>query len=236
MGDSLTDKGKQHLTIWEKTGAEVDKIGIGGTTMSNHGNSPDYSKLSFYSLAKAISTGIYTEQETAVANIYTASSGLTDLNAWLTKFKAIDWNTINYIIMRYGTNDHAMNNQIGIIGRTNFDTSTYIGAFNQGMKDILTAYPHIRIFVATPLWRYSPNIGVGGDSDLVPNANGDYLTDFVDALEEVAGLNHLPFYDYYRKSGINSYTNTHYLSDQTHLNDAGSLLIGEIDSNFLTSQ
>lgn len=235
MGDSLTDKGKQHLTIWEKTGANVDKIGIGGTTMSNHGNSADYSKLSFYALAKAISTGDYTEQETAVANIYTASSGLTDLNAWLTKFKAIDWNTVNYILVRYGTNDHAMNNVIGAIAPTNLDTSTYIGAFNQGAKDILTAYPHLRIFVATPLWRYSSNIGSGGDSDITPNNNGDLLLDFVNALQEASSNNHLPFHDYYRNSGINPYTDAHYLSDQTHLNDAGSILIGEIDSNFLTS-
>ncbi|GEM04091.1 hypothetical protein HMI01_10790 [Halolactibacillus miurensis] len=233
MGDSLTAQGKQHLTIWEKTGAEVDRIAIGGTTMSNHGNSADYSKLSFYSLANAISTGDFTEQDTAVANIFSSSGGATDLNVWLTKFKAIDWNTVDYIILRYGTNDHAMDNPIGLIDRTNFDTSTYVGAFNQGVKDILEAYPHIRIFVATPLWRYSSNIGAGGDSDVTPNNNGDYMVDFVDALETASGFNHLPYHDYYRHSGINSYTNTHYLSDQTHPNDAGSKLIGTIDSYFL---
>ncbi|MFL2118549.1 GDSL-type esterase/lipase family protein [Marinilactibacillus psychrotolerans] len=231
MGDSLTDKGKQHLTIWEKTGADVDRIAIGGTTMSNHGNSEDYSKLSFYSLAKAISTGDYSEQETAVNNITS-----TDLSEWLQNFKSINWNEVDYLLVRYGTNDHAMDNPIGEISRDNFDTSTYIGAFNQGVKDILTACPHIRIFVATSLWRYNANIGVGGDSDTTPNNNGDYLVDFVDTLREASGFNHLPFRDYYRQSGINSYTNTHYLSDQTHPNDAGSKLLGEIDSNFIMSE
>ena len=85
-----------------------------------------------------------------------------------------------------GVNDYFVNIPLGSLYDT--DATTFYGALNTLAKGLVARYPDAFVFFMTPYncrW---------GDS---PNANGNTLKQFVNAVKEVCAINGLPCLDMY---------------------------------------
>ncbi len=239
FGDSITENSPttgSYTTYLERLGATVINVGIGGTHMANHQNTAAgqvYDKLCMYQIANAINTGDFTALETA-AQTLAAEYGDDNISI-IARLKAIDWTSVDYIIMFYGQNDFS-SGVVPIGTPTDADGTTFNGAINYTIDKISSVYPKIKISFATPFWRARILSGDGKDSDLHANVNGDYLIDFADALIERGQAHKLPVKDLYRESGINKYTTGIYQTDGLHLKSDGNELIGNAIASFIESK
>lgn len=223
FGDSITG----HYTspsdyptfIANKTGMEVINGGFGGCRMAEH-PSDAYSAFSMYSLADSVASGDWSVQDAAIESV-TSPNASKNLEA----LKAVDWSTVDYITIFYGTNDF-----MGGVALDNdndpLSTSQFKSALRYSIETILTAYPRIRIAVVTPMYRYWTEDGTITDSD-VRESNGLKLTDFVEAAIEVANEYKIPAFDIYHQLGVNKINRATFLSDGTHPSDYGRERIGE---------
>ncbi|MGM0199647.1 SGNH/GDSL hydrolase family protein [Enterococcus sp. DIV1314a] len=229
LGDSMTEFGSQHVEIWKLTGANTSKLGFGGTRMAVHSN-PYYAEFSFFKIAKAIKDNDLTTLIETADTMH--DLGIDEYQDIVANLVAVDWTKVDYITVMYMYNDYAGANPIGTQG--SYDTSTFIGAFNQGIKDILETYPHIKIYVFSEHWTDST---LFPDVDVNTNSLGLYFRDYVVALKEACEKLHIPFFDMFNNSGINKYTKSAYISiDGVHPNTKGYELIGLKKSNALVSK
>lgn len=190
--------------------------GFGGTMASTHFNS-NYTPLSFWSIADAISSGDWSSIDIDWYGLY--GDHVFMVNVYIL-CHLIDWAKIRTLTVAYGTND--WNGGRAIDNPENAkDVTTFKGALRYGIEKIQSAYPKINIIMLSPLFRYWSNSSdystVDDDSDNRINA-GRKLTDYVTAMKEVADEYHLPFFDNYNTAGINKITAPAILRDGTHLN------------------
>ncbi len=229
LGDSMTEFGSQHVELWKRTGANTTKLGFGGTRMAVHSN-PYYAEFSFFKIAKAIKDNDFTTLIETADTMH--DLGIDEYQDIVANLVAVDWTKVDYITVMYMYNDYAGANPIGTQG--SYDTSTFIGAFNQGIKDILETYPHIKIYVFSEHWTDST---LFPDVDVNTNSLGLYFRDYVATLKEACERLHIPFFDMFGKSGINKYTKGTYISaDGVHPNTKGYELLGLKMSNALVSK
>lgn len=248
FGDSLfgnfrdtndtTDKSISKM-IADATGAIAYNCGFGGCRMAYH--SDKWRAFSMYALADAITTGVWTAQDSAVANPPTGMpSYFSDTLALL---KSIDFDEIDYITIGYGTNDYAGNVFINSTDATFTEPYEYFkGALAYSLEKILTTYPHIKVIVITPCWRWFLTDGEyaysSDDSESI-NTRGYYLYDYVDAIVDICNKYHVSYVDTYYTLGLNEYTHLTYFpsTDGTHLNQLGRQLradriVGQMQSLF----
>lgn len=110
---------------------------------------------------------------------------------------ALDYSDVALVTIAYGVNDARTGVTLGTVNST--DGTTFAGALNQILRKIYTDNPECRVIVLTPLQRlYVSEFGIA-----TPNANGDYLIDFVDMCKKVAQKRSTRCIDMYRDSGIN---------------------------------
>lgn len=200
----------------ENTGATTYNCGFGGSSMATHVQTETYAKFSFWKLIDAIVSGDFSEQETAMS-----------LSSWtkpasyrlrLDTLKAIDFNDVDILTIAHGTNDftygYALDNT-----ENNEDVSTYLGALRYSLRKLMTAYPKLRIFVCTPIFRtwidtdgkpihYSDDVtqrDLGGYSELT-------YKDYMDGLKSVADEYNIGYIDNYH-IGINRYNRLNYFDD-----------------------
>lgn len=243
FGDSLfgnfrdtndtTDKSISKM-IADATGATVYNCGFGGCRMSYH--SQYWRAFSMYALADAITTDTWTDQDAAIA---AAPSGMPSYFAdTLALLKTIDFDNVDYITIGYGTNDYT--GDIFIDYRSGLEEYQYFkGALEYSVRKILTAFPHIRIVVITPCWRWFLEDGeyaYSSDDAESKNTRDLMLTDYVDACKTVCDSLHIPCIDTYTNLGFNQYDYLEYFpaNDGTHMNEAGRQLradriVGEME-------
>jgi lysophospholipase L1-like esterase len=224
FGDSLTEGQGGTLytdTLASRTGATVTNVGFGGCQWTKHWD-VDYDKFSMTNLADAVVSGVWTVQDTANANLISRSGDNNTTN--LNKLKAIDFTTIDYITIFYGTNDFTGDVPIGT--DTDDGKTSFKGAINYVIRTLLTTFPQLKILLVTPTWRARQNTGDGKDSDVYPNSTSHYLMEYVDSIINIGSLNKIPSVDMYRKSGINKYNTTYYQADGLHGTTVGYQLIG----------
>lgn len=228
LGDSMTELGQYPEIVQQRTGATVYNCGFSGTRMSQHAT--NYIDFSAISLADAIATGDWTKQDTANTTL-----NFSNYNT----LKNIDWTTVDYLSIFYGTNDWAGTIGTGSVtlgDETSTDKNTFYGAISYVVDKILTAHPHIKIMMITPTYRSRISPGDGLNSDDNPNRNGDMLVDFVDAIKYRAEQAHVPTLDLYRNSGINKWTVDEYTSDGLHPSiPEGKELIGDKVASYMLS-
>ncbi|QSW33881.1 hypothetical protein KQ929_08275 [Leclercia pneumoniae] len=239
FGDSLTEFGDIPERIALRTGANVLKYGFGGCRMGAHIHI-GYDSMSMYRIAHSINTNDYSRMESFADDLIRefSDNNLPQIN----KLKLTDWESVDYAIVAFGTNDYGgnrhINNQIGKVTDFTPDGSTFCGSINYIIQQLLDRNPRMRLVFITPLWRLrtpSDYDGVNGGSDKTTNANGVFLVDFVDALIECCGRNHIEVWDGYRKSGINQYTAKEYLVDGVHPTKEGYELLADKISAFMES-
>lgn len=231
FGDSITSIGDlrtDYSSVIEKiTGMEVINVGFGGCRMSH--NSGYIDPFSMQALATAIVTDTWTDQD---ANV---SSMVQDTNTQkhLTALKGIDWNDVDFISISYGTNDIA--NGVDIDDQSDkLSTSTYCGALRFALSTLLTEYPHLKVLILTPIYRYFDDSSEDSDEKVIA---GHHFIDWVDALIATAKEYKIPVVDMYRTLGFNAVNRGYYYpsNDGTHPNDIGRARIGEkVSAKLLT--
>lgn len=205
--------------IAEETGLQTVNAGIASSWISAHANL-ELDTFSLYRLADAIATGDWTLQDAAVASLPLANSA-THYQA----LKGVDWTQADIITIGMG--------QLDISGSAVLDdpaapksTSTVLGALRYSIERILAAYPHIKIMILTPTYRYLTDKGVGCDQTTFgEHTYGEYT----DGIISVAREYNLPYVDLYRSLGINSINYAYYTveGDGALLNTQGTQRLGK---------
>ncbi len=235
FGDSVVEFGNYPEIIANVTGATVYNVGFGGCRMGGRtqtGNAAlAYNEMAMYKLSETVATQDFTALENAA--IYLRDTQGDDNTATVALLESIDFNTVDYITIGYGTNDFSGNLQIGTDNYSE-DFLTVKGATNLSIKNILTAYPHLKVLFVTPTHRYMET-ALTNDSDFFENTQGNKLIEVCDAIIEVANANHIDTLDLYRTSGFNKYNHTMYFVDGVHPNESGYVHLGQKISAKLVS-
>ena len=209
------------------TGATVYNCGFGGCRMASH-PAACYDAFSMYNLADAIATGDFSLQEQALvdgAAKYPGSALVTRFPTTLARLKGIDFAAVDMITIAYGTNDQTGYPMLD--SDTNPLSTAHIGgALRYSIEKLLTAYPHIKIFICSPLYRCWNNAdgSLNYDSDSPEAAvNGVLLADVIAKEAQVAKEYHLPFIDNYDALGINRVNRYNFftIADGAHPNTEG---------------
>ena len=210
------------------TGATVYNCGFGGCRMAKH-HMTNYGAFSMYKLADAIVSGDWTEQDAGIADTTQSEKVPSYFSEGLAILKSLDFASVDIITIAYGTNDFTAGVRLEL-DTDAYDTSRFAGALRYSVEKLLTAYPHLKIFVCSQIYRYWRDADgeFSEDSDTYTNDNGDKLTDFVAKTEEVAKAYHLPYINNY-DIGMNKYSRSHYFSatDGTHPLTTGCHLIAQ---------
>jgi lysophospholipase L1-like esterase len=219
--------------IASMTGATVHNCGFGGCRMSYHPYA-NYDAFSMIKLADAVANNNFALQDAAIAN-----TDYESLPAYFAEsvelLKSIDFNKVDIVTIAYGSND--------FIGIPLDDISdplnvrTFAGALRYSIETILTTYPHIRIFVCSPTYRFwmDGNHAFTEDSDTKMGGASYLTTDIVEKAKEVAKECKLPFIDNYYSLGINKFNRVRYFpeNDGAHHNVSGRKLIAAHMANEL---
>lgn len=224
FGDSVTgnmDAPYDYPSVLaEETGMEVVNAGFGGCRMSDTHPTEAYAAFSMVKLAEAVASADWTLQDEKVGDI----SELANASEHLAALKNTDWSSVDFVTIAYGTND--------IQGGVTLDdaenpqsTTAYLGALRYAITKLLTAYPHLKVLLLTPIYRYWNDEDVDSDEKLFGGRN---FTDWGDGLLGVAEEFKIPAVDMYRTLGFNAITRGHYFpsTDGTHPNTEGLKLIG----------
>lgn len=223
FGDSITGNmlppGDYCSAIAEETGMTVYNGGFGGCRMSTH-PTEHYAAFSMHNLADAVATGDWTLQDTHVASV----SSYIHADVQLTNLKEVDWSKVDFITIAYGTNDIASNVLMDNTENEK-DVTTVLGALRYSIERILTAYPHIKILLLTPIYRYWNDEDLDSDERTF---TGGTFTDFADGIIKVGEEYKIPVVDMYRTLGFNKITRSYYFpsNDGTHPNSTGLKLMG----------
>ncbi|GAA4828140.1 hypothetical protein GCM10023310_01080 [Paenibacillus vulneris] len=125
-----------------------------------------------------------------------------------------------------GTNDEGGKVAMGAIQPVGsaFDTNTYVGAYQVLIEGLLAKNPKMIIILITPSRAWTDNTG---------ETERTGMQDYADMVKEIGKFYCLPVVDLYNEMGLNRLTQSTYLSDGLHPNDAGkrrisSLVIGAI--------
>lgn len=196
------------------TGATCHNVGFGGCNMASK-TDVKYDPFCMYRLAYAIANNDFALQEAQV----TATGVPSYYRDALTLLESIDFSKVDIITIAYGTNDFSENTALDNTLDPD-DTDTLAGALRYSIETLLTAFPSIRIFVLTPIYRFyidGSNQFVD-DSNTHTNSNGDLLTDFVEKEIAVANEYQLDYIDDYYNTGINKFNRSFYFpsNDGTH--------------------
>ena len=230
FGDSIYGKRRPPNDISTElaklTGATVHNCGFTGCMMKIHFNAA-YTPFSMCSLADAIVTGDWTGQDASVANM--SANGIPDyFPETIALLKGLDFSGVDVITIAYGTNDFV--NGGGKLDNPDnpTDTDYFAGALRYSVERLLTAYPHLKIYICSPTYRFWNEDGVFSDSDSRVQHNLK-LTDFVTKTREVSEEYHLPYIDCYYSLGFNKFNRGMYFSeaDGTHPNTQGCHLIAK---------
>ena len=212
MGDSITDSYLMPFEFGEATGANISNYGIGGTRIGHH-DLTGYEGLSGYQLAEAMSSNNWTDVETAVGLTGKDAGSITGDTEAVEGLKNTVWADVDYLVIGYGTNDFFGNNTIGTRGDTD-ETLSFYAALETMVSNILATAPNVKIIWWSPIWRGTSPVepdGIVGGSDVSPNLNGMYLTDYISAMKDVLSSYKQPFINMYETSGITEETKGIYL-------------------------
>lgn len=215
------------------TGAKCYNIGFGGCNMASKSDSK-YDPFCMYRLADAIADNDFTLQEAQVS----ATGVPSYFSDALTLLESIDFSTVDIITIAYGTNDFS---EFTLLDNAEnlYDTDTFAGALRYSIETILTAFPKIKVFVLTPIWRFWLN----SENEFLYDSNSyertkivdgqpytDHikLTDFVEKAIETANEYQLDYIDDFYNTGMNKFNRSVYFpsNDGTHPNLVGLQMLG----------
>ena len=222
FGDSITNLGYTD-TIKMDTGIEAINVGLSSGRYAYSDDSNQYvNAFAFHNICYSISSGDWT-----IPDSINGVSGYETQYAHIQAIKAIDFSTVDFVSIAYGTNDFSSATPLDNENNP-LDTNTFKGAIRYCLKLLTGKYPHIKIIGVTPCYRFWVENGeVLYDSD-DHAVGGMYISQFVEAIEDVYTEFHLPFVNNYDNAGINKYNRLQYfnITDGLHPNSNGRAIIG----------
>lgn len=231
FGDSLFGmyRGDDSAVAYAKqiAGGIIYNVGFGGCRMSVH-PSHGYAEFSMWALAKAVAENDFTAQDQY------APSGSDYFADQLAVLKGIPWSAMTNVVIHYGTNDFQGGVALDDATHSN-DYNTICGALRYSVEKLLTAYPHLKIFVSLPVFRYWTEGSTTTYSDTKTNSNGITLPEVCKALNNVAYEYGLPVIDGYNGLGVNKVNASYYYTDGTHHNGVGRVRFGRFIGRNLVS-
>jgi lysophospholipase L1-like esterase len=211
------------ITVGSRLNLTPINVGFDGGYAGNL-NYPNSDELSLCRLVDAIISGDWSAQETAIASLDPVNAPI------LSRLKAIDFSKVTHTALEYGTNDFTLYAPIG--KNTDETKETFKGSLNYSIRKLLTSFPKLHLILIAPPWCLNFE---DLDSDTHPNARGIFLKEYVDAMVEVAALNHIPCLDMWRTLGLNINNYKSFTFDGTHPNEAGAIRRGEAIASFINS-
>ncbi len=212
FGNDRTNNVSSYLS--EYSGATVYNGGLGGTRMSSRPTDNAYEWFDGLNLVTALTTGDWSKQDTYVSNVPTGY-----YKSALETLKGIDMSSVDIVTLAWGTNDYTGNKTVAQI----------TAALESIINMIQTAYPHVKIIVLTPTWRYFDN----GDSDTV-KFNDATLKEIAAAIIKTAKEKGVYTINSYEMLSLSDAEHKYFdTGDKTHLNAAGNKLYAELIYNEL---
>lgn len=234
FGDSVTgnmDAPYDYPSVLaQQTGMEVINAGFGGCRMSDTHPTGCYAAFSMVKLADAVASGDWTLQESLVGEMSEATNASEHFN----ELKVVSWSEVDFVTIAYGTND--IQGYVSIENEDDpYDVTTYLGALRYALTKLLSAYPHLKVLLLTPIYRYWNDEDLDSDEKLF---GGQSFTAWGDGLLGVAQEYKIPAVDLYCTLGFNSITRAYYFpaGDGTHPNAHGLQLMGEKIAGKLLSE
>ena len=142
----------------------------------------------------------------------------------------------NLILVFGGVNDYASSTARIPVGeqfimndttRTlNVDTSTFYGGLNQMCLNLISTFPEATTIFLTPL-----RMTYNGKSNLVPNAVGNYLDEYTEAIKKVCDWFSIPVIDLGATASLYPLDDTQkslYFIDGLHPNTIGHKVIADV--------
>ena len=217
------------------TGATVYNAGFGGCRMSSH-HHDNWTPFSMFSLANAVTSGDFSIQERALRGEL-RKDGDPSLPTYFPErieaLRAVKWSEVDIATISFGTNDFTANNRRIYNDGDRYDTDTYAGALRYSIEKLRSAFPHIKLYIISPTYRFFIDRENGfryiDDSDTHVNKRDNTLLDFVKATADIAAEYGLPYIDNYYGPGISRENRYDYFyeTDGTHHKAEGKLLIAE---------
>lgn len=210
-----------------KTGANVIRGGVGGGHLATRIDISSLTEvttteqakavLDVVSIVKALCTRDFTLFDEALSVLN--DSVLTDL---MTAVKNLDMGYLDILTIFAGTNDWTSECTIGNNDSTN--VMEYKGAINKAIEMLCSTYPHLKVYLFTPIVRWYGGAGTldwnnpSQFSDICVNDANVHLYEFAGAMKDVSKLNHIPCCDLYYELGWNkwNYHNFCLPNDGTH--------------------
>lgn len=247
FGDSLfgNTQGASSVSnvISNVTGAVVYNCGFGGCRMAGGKEIEAWQAFSMFRLADEIikendDPTKWNLQDAAVNN-EKWNNKPTYFDNTLSVLKGIDFNSVDFITIAYGTNDYTGGNLIDDESNP-LNTDTFSGALRYSLEKIMAKYKHLKILICTPTYRlwFNPDGSIESDSDTRDYASSGTLIDYVEAEKEIAREFKIPFLDNYFGLGINKYNALEFftITDGTHHTDIGRKKMGEKIGSALITQ
>ncbi len=154
------------------------------------------------------------------------ANGTANGNGINSKIRNTDVSGFDLVLIECSTNDFKLNvslGEVGEMGDTDFDTTTFCGALRDSIEFILTNHPAKSVLLITDTQRNNDGYDVN-----FTNPAGHKLIDYVDAVVAIAELYGLPVCDWYRNSGFNALTLGIYTKDGLHPNSTGYAVLGNL--------
>lgn len=145
--------------------------------------------------------------------------------------KNINYKEYDLVTIFIGTNDFRYNKKLGKIIEDDikqYDETTFIGAYQLLIENILSSNPYIDLVLITPLQRTKDGYDIN-----FTNEAGSKLIDYVNAIKDLGQMYSLPVLDLYSTSGFTNKTMSVYTRDDLHPNEAGFERIAEKIYRFL---
>ncbi len=203
--------------IGSKLGANTINVGFPQSTVALKNASYDSSypldAFSFYSVSKAITTGDFSQMESAAENL---ENGYYTLHTQA--LSAVDMSKVDTLVVFYDAQDY-ISLRIGMNPDNDSDPQTYSGALNAGIKLIQEKFPHIRIVcMSFPMCYAYDNSGALVSGDMYDFGNGR-LTTYMQFMIDVSGATGVSFVDNYYGT-IHEDNSSEWLLDNIHVNAA----------------
>lgn len=213
FGDSISCLRNLPHRVESTIGDKVFDVSIAGSTGSTHSGGLAYDGTSFVGLVDAVISNDWTrvDESATLRDHWKNDENIATL-------KTVDFNTIDKVVLFYGTND---------FGGSKNSLETYRSGMVSSIEKLINAYPHLQFYLVTPMYRT--------DWDTV-NTQGLTLKEYVNETLEIAKRYGFPALNAFESVGINELNSGYYLNaDGLHQNDFGDELLGEKLSKFLLS-
>lgn len=219
FGDSISFLRKLPHLVGKNIGVEIADCSIAGAPFYQFSNA-DYNKIGVYAL-------ITDKINNTLSEAYSAIDTIAAEHSWSAEAKQqrvdnidhlynADMSKITTVVILAGTNDYG----------DNVNLATFENGVELAVSALITAYPHIQIYIISPPYR----------GDLLVNASGNTLADFVAAEKRVAEKYAIPFYDLLHCGNINLQNKGYFLNnDQLHPSENGDSMLAQKCAKWLSS-